>query len=124
VSSLLGTTSDMPFVGTRTRAWADKIQEERAAKVSIQGLFDGGGGDHHVPRRRRRSHEVDIRRDREGGQKHGGAGVVGQDDQGGWGRDERDGVVVLSVGGARRRSISGSAEQLDGFVEILTKAYV
>jgi hypothetical protein len=53
VSSLLGTTSDMPFVGTRTRAWADRIQEERAAKVSVQGLFDGGGGDHHVPRLRK-----------------------------------------------------------------------
>jgi hypothetical protein len=92
--------------------------------VLIQGLFDGSGGDHHIPRRRRRSHAVDIRRDQEGGQKHVGVGVVRQDDQGGRGRDERDGVVVLLVGGARQRSISGSAEQLDGFVEVLIKAYV
>jgi hypothetical protein len=33
-------------------------------------------------------------------------------------------MVILLVGGARRRSISGSPEQLDGFVEILTKAYI
>jgi hypothetical protein len=50
--------------------------------------------------------------------------VVRQDDQGGQGRDERDGVVVLLIGRARRRSISGSAKQLDGFVEVLTKAYI
>jgi hypothetical protein len=49
VSLLLGTISDIPFVGTRIRAWADRIQEERAAKVLIQGLFDGSSGDHHVP---------------------------------------------------------------------------
>jgi hypothetical protein len=67
---------------------------------------------------------VDIRRDREGGQKHRGAGVVRQDDQGGRGRDKQDSIVILLVGGARRRSISGSAEQLDGFIEVLTKAYV
>jgi hypothetical protein len=69
--------------------------------VSVQGLFDRGGSDHHVLGGRRRSHKVDIRRDREGGQRHRGAGVVGQDDEGGQGRDEQDGMVVLSVGRAR-----------------------
>lgn len=52
VPKLLGTTSDMPFVGSRTRAWPDEIQERRAGEVSVPGLFDGSGGDHHVPQRR------------------------------------------------------------------------
>lgn len=52
VPRVLGTTSDMSFVGSHTRTRADGIQEEQAGEVSISGLFDGGGGDHHVPRGR------------------------------------------------------------------------
>ena len=48
--NVLGTTGDMPFVGSDTRARADEIQEERAAEMSVPGWFDGSGGDHHVPR--------------------------------------------------------------------------
>lgn len=124
VSTMLGTTGDMPFVGSRTRARADGVQKERAAEMSVQGLFNGGSRDHHVPRRRRRSHDVDVRRDRDDRENHGGRGMVGHDDQRGWSRDERDGVVVLSVGGAKMRSISGGPEQLGGFVDVLTRAYV
>jgi hypothetical protein len=91
--------------------------------VLVQGLFDRGGGDHHVSRRRR-GHDVDIRRDRENRGKHGGRRMVGHDDQRGWSRDERDGVVVLSVGGAKPRSISRGPEQLGGFVDVLINAYV
>lgn len=49
VSVVLGTTGDMPFVGSRTRNRADQIQKEQAAEVSVSGLFNGGGSDHHVP---------------------------------------------------------------------------
>ena len=103
VPVVLGPTSDMPFVGGRTRPREEQVQGERAAEVSISRLFDGSSGDHHVSRGRG-SHEMDIRRDREEGQKHGGAGMVGGNDQGGRGRDERDGVVVSSMGGTRARS--------------------
>jgi hypothetical protein len=121
VPAVLGPTSDMPFVGGRTRPREDQVQEERAAEVSISRLFDGSGGDHHVSGRRR-SHDMDIRRDREEGEKHGGAGMVGRNNQGRRGRDERDGVVVSSMGGTRARTIGGSSGRFDGFVDILTVA--
>lgn len=67
---------------------------------------------------------MDIRRDREDGWEHGSARMVGHDDQGGWGRDEQDGVVVLSMGGTRPRSIGGSSDRFGGFMDVLTGAYV
>ena len=121
VPTVLGATSDMPFVGSGTRPREEQVQGERAAEVSISRLYDGSGGDHHVSRGRD-SHEMDIRRDREEGQKHGGAGMVGGNDQGGRGRDERDGVVVSSMGGTRARTVGGSSGRFDRVVEILTVA--
>ena len=121
VPTVLGATSDMPFVGSGTRPREEQVQGERAAEVSISRLFDGSSGDHHVSRGRG-SHEMDIRRDREEGQKHGGAGMVGGNDQGGRGRDERDGVVVSSMGGTRARTVGGSSGRFDRVVEILTVA--
>lgn len=50
--------------------------------------------------------------------------MVGHDGEGGRGRDERDGVVVLSIGGARQRSVGGDGEQLHGVVDVLTDAFV
>jgi hypothetical protein len=50
--------------------------------------------------------------------------VVRQDNQGRQGRDKQDSIVVLLVGGARQRSISGSPKQLDRFIEVLTKVYI
>lgn len=67
---------------------------------------------------------MDIRRDREERQRHGGVGMVRRNDQGGRSRDEWDGVVILSIGGTRARSIRGSCGRFDGFVDILTAAYV
>ena len=122
VPTVLGATSDMPFVGSGTRPREEQVQGERAAEVSISRLFDGSSGDHHVSRGRG-SHEMDIRRDREEGQKHGGAGMVGGNDQGGRGRDERDGVVVSSMGGKRARSVTGrKTAGFDGFMDILREA--
>jgi hypothetical protein len=77
VPVVLGPTSDMLFVGGRTRPREDQVQEERAAEVSISRLFNRSGSDHHVSGRRR-SHDIDIRRDREEGEKHRGAGMVGR----------------------------------------------
>ena len=121
VPVVLGPTSDMPFVGSGTRPREEQVQGERAAEVSISRLFDGSSGDHHVSRGRG-SHEMDIRRDREEGQKHGGAGMVGGNDQGGRSGDEWDGVVVSTVGGTRARTIRASSGRFDGFVDILTVA--
>jgi hypothetical protein len=109
---VLGPTSDMPFVGGRTRPREEQAQEERAAKVSISRIFDGGGSDHYVSRRRG-CHDVDVRRDREERGKHGGAGMVGRNDQGGGGGDERDGMVVLSMGRTGGRVDSQGGKQFD-----------
>ena len=50
VSLLLGATSDMSFVGSRTRARADEIQEKRVGrKVLVSGLFNRSGSDHYIP---------------------------------------------------------------------------
>jgi hypothetical protein len=121
VPAVLGPTSDMPFVGGRTRPQEDQVQEERAAEVSISRLFNGSGSDHHVSGRRR-SHNIDIRRDREEGEKHRGTGMVRRNNQGRRGRDERDGVVISLIGGTRARTIGGSSGRFDGFVDILTVA--
>lgn len=67
---------------------------------------------------------MDFRRDREEGQEHGGAGMVGRNGQGGRSGDEWDGVVVPSMGGTRARSIGGRSGRFDGFVDVLTAAYV
>jgi hypothetical protein len=75
VPAVLGPISDMLFVGGRTRLREDQVQEERAVEVLISRLFDRSGGDYHVSGRRR-SYDVDIRRDREEGEKHKGAGIV------------------------------------------------
>jgi hypothetical protein len=48
---------------------------------------------------------MDIRRDREEGQRHGGVGMVGGNDQGVRSGDEWDGVVIPTLvfcGGSRR----------------------
>jgi hypothetical protein len=121
VPAVLGPTSDMLFVGGRTRLREDQVQEERAAEVSISRLFNGSGSDHHVSGRRR-SHNVDIRRDREEGEKHGGVGIVRRNNQGGRGRDKRDSMVVSSIGGTRARTIGESSGRFDRFVDILTVA--
>jgi hypothetical protein len=123
VPAVLGATSDMPFVGSRTRSRQEQVQGESAAEVSISRLFDGSSGDHHVSRGRG-SHDMDIRRDREEGQKHGGAGMVGGNSQGGRSGDEWDGVVIPSMGETRAKRIGGSSGQFNGFVDILTVAQV
>lgn len=91
--------------------------------MSISRLFDRSGGDYYVSRRRG-SYNIDIRRDREEGQKHRGVGIVGGNGQGRQSRDEWDSVVILSIGRRRARRIRGSSSQFDGFVDILTVAYV
>jgi hypothetical protein len=120
VPAVLGPTSDMLFVGGRIRPREDQVQE---AEVSISRLFNGSGSDHHVSGRRR-SYDVDIRQDREEGEKHRGAGIVGRNNQGGRGRDKRDGMVVLLIGGTRARTIGGSSGRFDRFVDILTVACI
>jgi hypothetical protein len=65
---------------------------------------------------------MDIRRDREEGQKHRGAGMVRSNSQGGRSGDEWDGIVIPSMGGKRARRIKGSSGQFDRFVDILTVA--
>ena len=55
--------------------------------MSISRLFDGSSSDHYVSRRRG-SHDMDIRRDREEGQKYRGVGIVRGNDQGGRSGDE------------------------------------
>lgn len=80
--------------------------------MSISRIFDGGGSDHHVSRRRG-CHDVDVRRDREERGEHGGAGMVGRNDRGGGGGDERDGMVVLSMGRTGGRVDSQGGKQFD-----------
>lgn len=94
---VLGAAGDMPFVGSRTRPRADEVQEERAASVPVPGMFNGSRSDHYESARRR-SHGVDFRRDRTDGSRCRGARMVRGDDQGRRVGDERDGVVVSSVG--------------------------
>jgi hypothetical protein len=65
----------MLFVGGYTRLREDQVQEERVAEVSISRLFNRSSSDHYVSGQRR-SHNVDIRRDREEGEKHRGVGMV------------------------------------------------
>jgi hypothetical protein len=91
--------------------------------VSISRLFNRSGSDYHVSGRQR-SYDVDIRRDREEGEKHRGVGIVRRNNQGGRGRDERDGIVVSLIGGTRARTIGGSSGRFDRFVDILTVACI
>jgi hypothetical protein len=46
--------------------------------------------------------------------------MVRRNNQGRRGRDERDGIVILLIGGTRVRTIRGSSSRFDRFIDILT----